>query len=272
MLNKLESTELQAILQGCPTGLALSENNTITWVNPAFEKYLGIEASEICGQRIDELPAVLQPLFSNNDSVHIPANAVHDDQWYQCQAQPLADSGHTIHHITDIAPLQLLMQERELLREELREALAIDEITGMPNKVALFQSLEPQISRSRRYNNLLSIVIMRVNNLEPLDTAQNASLLIAISQLLNDQVRWADIVGKLSDTDFMLVLPETNAENCQKLIENLTTKLAELPLPDNLPQDYVLSTTFGCAQWEKGDDLTLLMRKARQPLMTETVN
>ncbi len=272
MLNNLESADLQAILQGCPTGLALSENNTVTWVNPTFEKYLGIQASEICGQAIAELPAVLQPLFANNETVHIPANAVHDEQWYQCQLQSVGESGHTIHFITDIGPLQILKQERELLREELREALAIDEVTGMPNKVSLFQSLEPQISRSRRYNNLLSIVIMRVNKLQSLDKAQSSSLLIAISQLLNDQVRWADSVGKLSDSDFMLILPETNAENCQKLIDNLETKLAELPLPDNLPQNYVLSTTFGCAQWEKGDDLTLLMRKARQPLMAETAS
>ncbi len=268
MLPQLDTDELQQILHAAPQGLAVSDSQQIIlWVNPTFEQYLGIKAEEICGHNINELPPVLQPLFSSNDTtVHIPANKVHDDQWYQCWQHHLADSGHTVHYLNDVAPLHRLMQERELLREELREALAIDEMTGMPNKVALFQSLEPQISRSRRYNNLLSIIIMRVDNLEQLDTRQTADLLIPISQLLNDQVRWADIVGKLSDTDFLLVLPETNAEACQKLIAILQNKLAELPRAETLPDDFAVSTRFGYAEWQKGDDLTLLMRKARNML------
>lgn len=119
-----------------------------------------------------------------------------------CSQHKLEDN--TVHYITDVGPLHLLMQEREYLKDELREALAVDEITGMPNKVALFQSLEPQISRSRRYNNLLSIIIMRVNHLDNLDVIDTANLLLPISQMLNDQVRWADIVGKLMIVIFYL--------------------------------------------------------------------
>lgn len=265
MLNELSNTNLIEIMQACPIGMALSDNKqNISWVNDNFQSYLGITADEINGMNIKALPEILQPLFTSSSVVHIPANAVHDAQWYLCSQQTVNEN--TAHYITDVGPLHVLMQERDLLKEELREALAIDEVTGMPNKVALFQSLEPQISRSRRYNNLLSIIIMRVNNLEQLDASQSANLLIPISQMLNDQVRWADIVGRLSDSDFLLVLPETADDACIKLSNNLNDRLNELPVPEGLPANFKVSATFGHAEWSKGDDLMLLMQKARKML------
>ncbi|MFK5915274.1 MAG: diguanylate cyclase [Woeseiaceae bacterium] len=265
MLKKLDNAELSQILKYCPMGVALSDaNNTITWVNDTFESYLGISADEICGHPINDLPPVLQPLFASHQAVHIPANAVHDEQWFMCSQEKLSDN--TIHYITDVGPIKLLMQERESLKDELREALAIDEVTGMPNKVALFQSLEPQISRSRRYNNLLSIIIMRINHLDQLNEEQTANLLRPISEMLNDQVRWADIVGKLNNSDFLLVLPETAGVACKQLSDNLGLRLKGIQVPKDLPDNFNIAASFGYAEWSKGDDLSLLMQKARDLL------
>ena len=248
-------------------GLAISDNKkNITWVNDSFQDYLGISVDEIAGTSISELPEVLKPLFTSSNAVHIPANSIRDDQWFMCSQKAFNADGSIVHFITDIGPLHLLMKERESLKDDLLEALAIDEVTGMPNKVALLQSLESQISRSRRYNNLLSIVIMQVNNLDQLDETQAANLLLPISQMLNDQVRWADIVGKFSDTDFLLVLPETSADACKTLSDNLTERLATLEAPKGLPENFKIDTSFGYCEWAKGDDLVLLMQKARDML------
>jgi len=267
MLEQLSNSDLSQILKVCPMGLAISDNKqNITWVNETFQKCLGISADEIIGNNINELPEVLQPLFTSSSVVHIPANALRDDQWFMCNQQALEGNSDTAHFMNDVGPLHLLMQEREALKDELREALAIDEVTGMPNKVALLKSLEPQISRSRRYNNLLSIVIMRINELDQLDETQAANLLLPISQMLNDQVRWADIVGKLNDTDFLLVLPETRADACKNLSANLSERLGMIEKPEGLPDNFKITASFGYSEWAKGDDLGLLMQKARKML------
>lgn len=264
MLKQLNNEDLAQILKSCPMGLAISDSKkNIIWVNDSFQDYLGISVDEIAGNGISELPEILQPLFSSTSAVHIPANSIRDDQWFMCSQEPFNGNGGTVHFITDVGPLHLLMEERESLKDELRESLAIDEVTGMPNKIALFQSLEPQISRSRRYNNLLSIVILQVNGLDQLDETQAANLLLPISQMLNDQVRWADIVGKLSDSDFLLVLPETGADACKKLSENLAEHLTEVAVPEGLPDNFKIDASFGYCEWAKGDDLSLLMQKAR---------
>ena len=263
MLKQLDSVAIDEIMQSCPMALAISDsNNQITWVNKTFEEFLGISADEINNHKIDELPGDLKNLFTEKSTVHVPANSIRGDQWYMCSSKALADN-KKIHYIIDVAPLHILMRERELLRDELKEALAIDEVTGMPNKTALFKSLEPQISRSRRYNNILSIIILRIHNLNELDEEQKNNLMIPISQMLNDQVRWADIVGRLSESDFLLVLPETPGDACKTLSENLQEKLDTLPLPENFPAGKKVNANFGYAEWQKGDDLILLMQKAR---------
>jgi diguanylate cyclase (GGDEF)-like protein len=267
MLKQLDTSDLTALLNACPIAMALSDSNqNITWVNDNFEKFLGISASEIQATTIDDLPTGLKQLFTSSSTVHIPANNIRDDQWYMCSKFNLGESGNTMHYIVDVGPLYLLMQEKEMLRDELEEALARDPVTGMPNQKALFQSLEAQVSRSRRYHNLLSVVILQINNLELLDDANKAELLVPVSQMLNDQVRWADIVGKLADNEFLLVLPETSAEACKSLTENLTQRLTELTLPPGIASNYKIDARFAYAQWEKGDDAGLLLLRARKML------
>ena len=267
MLSHLENSDVSQLLKSCPLGLALSdEQHKISWVNSTFENFLGISSEEIQNTDINDLPADLKQLFQSNTTMHVPANDIRGDQWFMCSQSKLKNSGNTMHYFIDVGPLYTSMQEKEQLREELIEVLAIDPITGMPNRKSLFQSLEPQVSRSRRYNNQLSVVIMRLTKLEKLNTDEVSRLLVPVSQMLNDQVRWADIVGRLGESDFLLVLPETSAEACEKLSQNLSKRLESLPVPQGLPNSFKFSAKFGIAEWQKGDDVALLMQKAQQML------
>lgn len=266
MLIKLENKDLNKILTTCPVGIALSDKDkNISWVNDAFQNYLGINADEIKGLNISDLPLALQSLFQATSTVNIPANSIRSEQWFMCQKTPADNNGNFIHYITDVGPLHVLMKESSMLQNKLEKALAVDKVTGMPNKDALLQSLDSQVARSRRYNNLLSIVIMRVNHLERLNNIQANKLLILISQMLNDQVRWADIVGKLSHREFLLVLPETDNTACKNLSDNLRERLKHIDIGDiNLDEGYFIDANFGYAEWEKGQDLSLMLQSAIQ--------
>ncbi len=91
-------------------------------------------------------------------------------------------------------------------------------------------------------------------------------MLISISHLLNDQLRWADIIGRLNETDFLLVLPETHADDANKVVENMKEKLGQLNIPDVEPSDFEITAQFGVAEWRKGDDMGLLLMRARNIL------
>ena len=267
MLKQLDNKDLCNILKHSPVGIALSDTSrNITWVNDTFQSHLGINATEISGHSIYELPKSLIPLFVSSTTVHVPASSLREEQWVMCSQADLDNKGNSIHYMTDVSSVYLLIQEREALKRKLKEALAIDSVTGMPNREALFKNLDQQISRSRRYNNELSIIIMRIKDLGALDDEQSKNVLILISQMLKDHVRWADIIGKLNESDFFLILPETAAEACENLSTNLNTRLSEISIPDGELNNFKISANFGYAEWAKGDDLNLLMQKAQKML------
>jgi len=140
----------------------------------------------------------------------------------------------------------------------------------MPNRRALSQNLESQVSRSRRYQNPLTILIMRMDNL-PEFMAQHGTdsakpLLVAIRNVLNDQLRWADIIGRMDENEFLLILPETHLEATGPMIDLLHKRLDELSIEGFENSDFKVEARFSAAEWHKGDDVGLLMLRAREGL------
>jgi PleD family two-component response regulator len=84
--------------------------------------------------------------------------------------------------------------------------------------------------------------------------------------MLNDQMRWADIIGRLSDSDFLLVLPETHAEAASDIAEKIRERFEILDVPEVEVDANDIQVNFGVAEWQKGDDVGLLMMRAREML------
>ena len=255
MLEKLEATTLTDIMQSAPVGLLmLDENKTVCWMNETFNSMLGSRAHLLHDKTVDQVSDPYRALFENESTVHIPATDTESELWLTCTSKQLESAGQ-VQFLVDVT--------------ELKEIRAMDDETGLPNSKALFQSLEPQVSRSRRYNNPLSIIIMRLTSLETLRNKYSdnySDILVAISQMLNDQMRWADIIGRLSETDFLMVLPETHGDAASDIAEKIRERIEILDVPEVDIDANDITVNFGVAEWHKGDDVGLLMMRARETL------
>jgi diguanylate cyclase (GGDEF)-like protein len=100
----------------------------------------------------------------------------------------------------------------------------------------------------------------------------SSKVLLAISHMLNDQMRWADIIGRLSDDDFLLVLPETHADAASGIAEKIRERIEMLDVPELEFEHSDISVDFGVAEWQKGDDVGLLMMRARETLDKPSTN
>lgn len=272
MLDKLDIPHLQDIIRACPVGILLQDNSgRINWINDALADMLGpTRRGQLLNQRVDELPEPLAALFNLTTTLHLPGHETGDDRWLMGEHQTMPDNQGTVYYFIDITPLQRLMQERDQLKDELNDIIMVDSETGMRNRKGLYYSLEPQLSRSRRYDRPLSIIILRLDCLEHFkqDSQRDDALplVLAVSRLLSDQLRWADLAGRLSENDFLLVLPETLLDDAHKVVDNLRRQLADLTLPDPASADFAITAQFGVAEWRKGDDMSLLLMRARKML------
>ncbi len=278
MPTQLSQQQLQAMMQVSPLGMLLvDETGLARWMNNLLAEMLGGQTAQILGRRIDEVPEPLQSLLIENSTIHLPGGEGHEELWLLTSTRPLGENAGFMQFFTDVSAIQELIQERDRLVDELEEHILVDKESGMPNHRALCQSLESQVSRSRRYHNPLTIIILRLNNLDDYVSAtQNknpASLFISLRYMLNDQLRWADIIGRLDENELLMVLPETHASDAVMLAQKVSRRIETLDLPELETSDsmknFQLNTDFGVAEWRKGDDLGLLMTRARTQLEQE---
>ena len=95
-------------------------------------------------------------------------------------------------------------------------------------------------------------------------------MLVSVSQTLNDQMRWADVIGRLDKTEFMFILPETSEEVTRELREKVREHVTRIPMPGVEDGSMHVQLEFGMAQWRKGDDVGMLMQRARHMLDNES--
>ena len=130
-----------------------------------------------------------------------------------------------------------------------------DSVTGMLSHHSMFQTLNSEVSRSRRYNNPLSIVLMTIDYQScsaAMEQENIEQFRLMVSQLLKDQIRWADIVGHLNEFDFVLLLPETVYESAEVLIRKINDRLRNIAIDAQ-------HIFYGISQWQKGDDVNMFL-------------
>ena len=268
MLDHLAPKLVQQFVDSLPGALALvNADNEIVWVNDSFLRVTTLSSTNAVGKQIKDLGREIQDMFGDGH-IYLTATNKRDAYWLACMTIPLGD--YRLQYCSDVTQLQGLIEDREGLKTKVAELNPIDQVTGMANRRALFQSLEQQASRSRRYGNTLSVMILRLSNLSELIRAHgndnSDELLLSISQMLNDQMRWADVIGRLDKNEFLFIMPETEESATSELRDKIEEQLAKVTIPTTDESEFELIHEFGMAQWRKGDDVGMLMQRARQSL------
>jgi len=264
-MEHVEMTETdRKLLEKLPLGLALIEpNGTIGWCNDQLSGLLGTTPAALLDRRWQDLDDPARRLLGGETRVlHVPASR----RWVSAALQD-ADGGRLFAVLTDVTAEEQLAEENARLRQQVEDLKLTDELTGLPNKRAISQALELHVSRSRRYNNPLSTVLVYVD-LQPLAGVQplsTDSVVLSVSRYLRDRLRWVDQIARWEDNVFLLVLPETTEDDARGLLDKIVGEQSSMVLPEACGDDRP-GLGFGLACWQKGDDMRTLLRRALRDL------
>jgi PleD family two-component response regulator len=247
----------------CPTGmLAIDSDVAIRWMNPALEAMLDLSGEELIGKDKDTLPANLHALFDETDMLHLSLNG-DGERWLQREVREVVDGNNRqlrLHFYQDISQQILAQRETDHLRRQVEDLTITDELTGMSNRRATLQAINAQVTRSRRYGNLLSLGAMRLSHPEqPGEPLPDISILV-LTQYLRERLRWADVIGRYEDQLFLLIMPETSKEDSEKLLRQVVNECRGGALED-LGDNPVPDLQFGVSEWVKGDDPQRLIKR-----------
>lgn len=239
----------RTLLDASPIGMAtVDSKGKLTWCNPALAALAGKKPEELIGAAESDILKFTQ---GDTGNAHFTATG----RLTQRTAS-LASGGLVVFYV-DIT-------ERDNLAKQLQQHDTIEPVSGLLNANAIASSLDPLVSRSRRYDNPLSVVTMAITNLPTAPDTNKA--ILAVSHLLRDQLRWADMVGRNADGDFVFVLPETDRDAAMALANKIATQLGGLTIAHEAGRPFRPLACFGVAQWARGDDTGLLLKRSTEAL------
>ncbi len=252
--------------EACPIALLiLDQDGRVQSINPALCNILGRSPDEIVGRNIEQMPSTeLKSLFHPDGQLHMFPNGMPTKQ-LRIESRVIPDSrGMTLRCFTDIGEGEALREENARLRQQVEELTLTDELTGLANERAFHRVLNSQVTRSRRYTNPLCLAVVEVEA-KVGNGELSQEVILAVSRYLRDRLRWVDLIARWSNDQFMLILPETTAEDASRLLDKIKNDFADAGLPESIAH-LTIRLQIGIAQWQKGNDARILMKRSKEAL------
>jgi len=156
-----------------------------------------------------------------------------------------------------VAVVLIVQRMRPATKHVLVEADVRDPLTGLPNERYLLLRLEEEIARSHRDERLLTLVILDVNGLAATNEQYGRDcgdeVLRHVAAVVQATKRTSDIVARLADDEFGVILPECTSEGGQAFVCRLTERLAREPartLLNNRPSHVWVGVCAGLAEMQ----------------------
>lgn len=269
---QLEANVASKILENLPWAMLVTDKNgKIRWCNEALSQLLKVPTTDLIDQEITEMEKHhLKPLQDQPEVFFIMGKeSAEPEFWLQKHLISLPDDDASAIAYSDITQLTIEQSRSAEMQRKLDELSTVDPVSGLLNRRAMLQNLEPLVSRSRRYGNPLSVIAMDILNLEAI-AQQNGETAVThavkqVSFMLKDTLRWADLVSRIEENRFIFILPETDKESAVHLTNKINNQISELTVNFD-GQELVIQACYGVASWEKGNDTVLLLRHATQSL------
>ena len=147
---------------------------------------------------------------------------------------------------------QLLKEidHRKSLEEKLRMIAERDALTGL-NSRSHFMKLAKALLQSSRLEKVpFSLFMIDADYFKNINDTWGHSygdwVLAKIAEVSTCSLRPTDVIGRFGGEEFVVALPDTGLDNAQIVAERLRTKVAELPLKDEMSK-LRISVTIGIA-------------------------
>ncbi len=147
----------------------------------------------------------------------------------------------------------------------LKRMAQTDELTGLLNRSRFKCLAEQEMERAKRYHTSLCLIMADIDRFKQVnDTYGHATgdqVLIHFANFLISHVRHFDLIGRHGGDEFILLMPETTAEQAHQAIGHLLASMRQdaVALREGI---YRIAASFGVASLQEGDTYALLLERA----------
>ncbi len=243
LINKLKNSEkrLLQVMDATIAGICITDDKGIfEYVNPAYtrlykyneEELIGNHFSMVCQEENREILTKLHDEFIGKE-IEIRGEWGVQDK-YLNQLTILADAARVegvdgkfkkVTFVMDITERKRLETELIKKNEDLFKISQIDGLTQLYNHKTIFEKLEVEISRAKRYNLELSILMLDIDKFKNINDNyghQKGDYVIkTVAKILKETVRETDICGRYGGEEFLVILSNTAINDAKIISERI---------------------------------------------------
>jgi diguanylate cyclase (GGDEF)-like protein len=127
-----------------------------------------------------------------------------------------------------------LLKGRTTIKPDGLMAKISDPLTGLCNRAYIHLKLEEEYKKSKRYGTPLSCILVDIDNFEKIleKHGKNGSneILVEVASMLLCESRDIDIVGRIEDSKFLILLPNTALEGARVMADRVFNNVLERPI------------------------------------------
>ncbi len=128
-------------------------------------------------------------------------------------------------------------------RKRLKELSITDALTQIPNRLHLDECYANELERAKRYNSVFSVMIIDIDFFKHVNDEYGHKtgddVLVQIANILKENIRNLDVLGRWGGEEFLIICPETNIQHAQILAEKIR-KIIEI-------HDFKISKHITCS-------------------------
>ena len=143
--------------------------------------------------------------------------------------EPVAD-GEVLTRVEAAARTKELQQELVAQGARLEALLREDALTGLSNRRAILTQLGGMVSAARRHGHPLSIAVLDLDHFKRINDSHGHktgdAVLVAAAHAMGTHLRAEDQLGRLGGEEFLVLLPDTDADAAHHVAEKLRAEVA----------------------------------------------
>lgn len=176
-------------------------------------------------------------------------------------------------HIETLGQRMASMEDEALelkssLEAQRMEALR-DALTELPNRAAYDDCIEAEFSRWRRHGHPLSIAIIDIDHFKAVNDnlghLRGDKVLKLVAREISRRVRNEDFVSRYGGEEFVVIMPETDAQSAYAAMEKVRAAIENCPF--NFNQKRIpITASIGIATFVEGDEIETCFERADKAL------
>jgi diguanylate cyclase (GGDEF)-like protein/PAS domain S-box-containing protein len=238
-----ENSILQsAALEAAANAIAIiGRNGVIQWVNPAWVELTGYSKEESIGQnpRIIRSGRHSQTFYKNMWETILAGRVWRGEVVNRRKDGGLYVEEETITpvlngegRVTHFIAIKLDITKRKEAETTLERLARTDALTGVHNRHHLFEFAAHEFDVARRYGHALSIIMFDLDRFKEVNDnfghAVGDQVLKQVTQVACSQLREVDLLGRYGGEEFLVILPNTGAQQARLLAERIRSGVEAL--------------------------------------------